>query len=360
MTGAIDPARQAAYQQRVTRAKAAAQRRMDSLARELLPKGKRAGTNWQSLPPHRASDNATAFSVHLSGEKAGGWIDFVTGETGDIFSLVKLVHGHGRFGDSLAWIEERCGLTRLDPAEKARLDRRLEQQAAAAQSREIKAVAQKKQAACRAFGEAGEIHAGSAVDLYWRSRGIDRAAFVPEKWLRFMPDYPYWPEPDHPRYPAMFGGFCDAAGIMQALHVTYLKADGAGKAAVAKPKMMFGPMKGCVIPVARGSWPGRGPQALQAPVTITEGIEDALSIAMLDPGARVWAAGSLSNYLALFDHPSISCFVLVRDNDWGKPQPAALFERARLRLRTFGKPVEVIASPVGKDFNDYLQQERGT
>lgn len=354
MSRATDPAKFEAFKARVARARASAQRGAESLARELLPKGRRAGSNWQSLPPHRPSDNPTAFSVHLSGEKAGGWIDFVTGETGDIFGLVKLVHGHGSFNESLAWIEDRFGLRRLAPEEKARLDRKLEQQATAASARETAAREKKKQAACRAFGEAQEIVAGCPVDIYWRSRGIDRARLHVGKWLRYAPAYPYWPVPEHPSFPAMFGGFCDVHGKMQALHVTYLKADGSGKAPVEKQKMMFGPMKGCIISVSRGLIQ---PGTLATPVTFTEGIEDALSIAMLDPTARVWAAGSLSNYLALFDHPSISSFVLVRDNDWGKAEPAALFARALKRLRGFGKPVEVIASPVGKDFNDYLQQE---
>jgi hypothetical protein len=52
------------------------------------------------------------------------------------------------------------------------------------------------------------------------------------------------------------------------------------------------------------------------------------------------------------DHACVSSWIVAKDNDWGKPQAAALFTRAIERLQGFRKPVKVIASQLGKDFND--------
>jgi hypothetical protein len=60
---------------------------------------------------------------------------------------------------------------------------------------------------------------------------------------------------------------------------------------------MFGPVRGSVIRVARGPSNLKVEDAAEAPalVGITEGIEDALTMAIAGPEARVWAATSLSN-----------------------------------------------------------------
>ena len=87
---------------------------------------------------------------------------------------------------------------------------------------------------------------------------------------------------------------------------------------------------------------------------MTEGIEDALTLAIARPDCRVWAAGSLS-LMGLLDWPGCaSAVVLAADNDWDKPEAVAAFERveAHWRAQANGRPVAVIRAALGKDFND--------
>lgn len=348
---------------RVERAKAALKQDMGALVRHLVPHGRKAGSSWSAYPPHRESDNPNGFAVYLSGPKAGGWIDFVTQDKGDIFQLIGLVHGHSDFVSSLRWAEDRYGLSaRLSDEERRRLSARAEVQAARASKAEAEEAARKMRRACHAFSMALPEIEGTPVERYWRGRGIDirELKHLERRWVRFHPNAPYPFVEGYPLYPAQYWAFVDGAGVMRALHATYLAPGGAGKADVPKAKVMFGPMKGSMLRVAMGCT-GLDPEAAVAagaarPLWITEGIEDALSVAILNPEARVWAAGSLSNYLEIPDHACASGFILVRDNDWGKAQPAQVFERALRRLKGFGKPVDVMRSPAGKDFNDYLKE----
>jgi hypothetical protein len=145
--------------------------------------------------------------------------------------------------------------------------------------------------------------------------------------------------------------------------MTFLSADGRSKAPVEKAKLMWPEVAGFVVRVTNGPSGMTAEDAAAAGisglVSITEGIEDSFSIAIATPELRCWAAGSLSGLLYVPDHPSVSGWIIFKDNDWGKPQAAALFNRAVARFRSFGKPVEVVAMPAdwGKDVNDALNQE---
>lgn len=58
---------------------------VDGVVRLLLPNGKRIGQEWRS---GSADDDAgKSLGVHLSGDKAGVWADFSTGESGDLIGL---------------------------------------------------------------------------------------------------------------------------------------------------------------------------------------------------------------------------------------------------------------------------------
>ena len=57
----------------------------DSVASMLLPGGKRVGNEYRA--GDTTGGNGKSLGVHLSGEKAGVWCDFATGETGDLLDL---------------------------------------------------------------------------------------------------------------------------------------------------------------------------------------------------------------------------------------------------------------------------------
>ena len=73
-----------------------------------------------------------------------------------------------------------------------------------------------------------------------------------------------------------------------AIHRTYIRDDGRGKAGVAKPKMMLGSVNGGAVRLAYAA----------PKMVVAEGIETALSV-LEATGLPVWAALSASYFLGL-------------------------------------------------------------
>jgi hypothetical protein len=92
--------------------------------------------------------------------------------------------------------------------------------------------------------------------------------------LRRRPDAPGW-------WPVMVAERTDVHGQVTALHRTYLKHDGSGKAAVEPPRMDLGYVKGTAIRLS----------PISDELLIGEGIETVLSV-MQETGKPGWAAGS--------------------------------------------------------------------
>lgn len=65
----------------------------ERFARELLPNGKREGHEWRAGSVH--GEAGKSLGVHLTGEKAGVWSDFHTGEAGDLLDLIAAQNGTG-------------------------------------------------------------------------------------------------------------------------------------------------------------------------------------------------------------------------------------------------------------------------
>ncbi len=125
---------------------------------------------------------------------------------------------------------------------------------------------------------------------------------------------------------------------------------------------MLGLVAGGVIRLTRGP-SGRTPEDAGSDqaglLAVSEGPENGLTLARAAPEARVWAATSLGNLGHVpVDHPCVSGIVMVRDNDWGKPQAVDTFEAAIDRLRETGKPLAVMRSHWGKDINDAVRESR--
>lgn len=345
---------------------------------------------WMLINPWSGSRHAK-MSVYLTGDRAGGFLDFTTGDKGDMIDLVAF----GKEGQiteesrmrAVEWAEARYGLRDLDPATQAKMDqeaakrRTIFQEQAAASQKEQRERVRKMFFACHA-----KI-LGTPVETYLASRGVILSE-VPNlsPAFRFRSDCEYWPlaptdgEGNRlgpgPSFPAMVSAMVSANGTLNALHMTFLAQDGGAKAPVKAlarrrgldpqdfgEKLFKGDVSGFVIRCTNGP-SGRSPEhAAELGITgicgITEGIEDALSAAVAHPALRMWAAGSLSGLLTVPDHPAVSAWLIFKDNDWGKPQAAALFDRAVARIRSFKKPVEVVAMPAdwGKDVNDALNQE---
>lgn len=65
--------------------------RAEDIARQLLPNGKLKGHEWKAGDVH--GEAGDSLGVHLSGEKAGVWSDFATGEGGDLLDLIMATNG---------------------------------------------------------------------------------------------------------------------------------------------------------------------------------------------------------------------------------------------------------------------------
>jgi putative DNA primase/helicase len=143
------------------------------------------------------------------------------------------------------------------------------------------------------------------------------------------------------RYPALVADVVDIAGELVTSHVTYLR-DGK-KLQGYEPRKLLSAMtgrEGCAVRLMS-----------MAPVMgIAEGIETALSAAMLDD-LPVWAALNTSLLSRFEPPPGVSCLRIYADRDEaGLIAALKLFERLQGRIR-----VEVrIPSAPAKDWNDVL------
>jgi len=131
-------------------------------------------------------------------------------------------------------------------------------------------------------------------------------------------------------------------GIL-AVHRTYLRADGKGKAPVSSPKMALGPISGAAVRLA----------AATDTLGLAEGIETGLS-AMQMYGDPVWAACG-SNMAGVVIPDTVKHLVVYADN--GKAGERAAKKAAETFYRTDRKVTVVRPLDGHGDFNDYLQAQ---
>lgn len=181
---------------------------------------------------------------------------------------------------------------------------------------------------------------GTVAEAYLRARGI-RCDLPPT--LRFHPEA--WHGATAKRLPALVARVDGGDGF--AVHRTYLRADGAGKAAVDPAKAMLGAVGGGAVRLANG--PG--------PLVVAEGIETALSLAcgLLRTPATIWAALSTSGIRGLRLPSQPGRLTIAPDgDDPGRAAAHALAERAH----ALGWAVSLLPAPEGRDWNDILQTRK--
>ena len=177
--------------------------------------------------------------------------------------------------------------------------------------------------------------AGSPAETYLRGRAI--TCPLPET-LRFAQSC--WHATAR-RFPAMVGAVEGADGF--AVHRTYLRGDGSGKAEVEPQKAMLGATAGGAVRLARG--PGR--------LVVAEGIETALSLlcGLLEGPVTVWAALSTSGLRGLRLPSRPGQLTVAPDGDApGRDAAHVLAARAYM----LGWQVALAEPPTGADWNDIL------
>lgn len=322
----------------------------------------RTRTVWLVRNPNRNDKNVGSFVIWLGGQAPGAWKDYATGDKGDILNLIMFVNKCD-IKEALAWAEDLCGIQYMSPEEKRKATDDARKREKVRIEEEAERAEADRSRGRKMFYACEENIRGTVVETYLAGRGIDldAAGYIPHT-FRFNPEAEYWLDAKRdadgkkiapgPKFPAMVSAMVNERGQICGCHLTFLAHDGSDKAPVDKPKLQWPSTQGLVVRVSRGDVNEEAGEL--SVLALTEGIEDALSIATVRPDLRCWAAGSLSGYLYVPDHERVRGFLVFRDNDWDKPEAVALFERAERRLRTFGKPVQVLVTSKGKDVNELL------
>jgi hypothetical protein len=317
----------------------------EAIARECFPAGRRAGAEWRigSL----AGEPGQSLSIRIAGDKRGVWADFAAGISGDMLELVARHRYGGDKTEALRWARNYLGLSTVaapagqaPPAPPARVP-------ASEVSRSFSGKA-------RALWLGGHPLGGTPAASYLAARGVGLTALgrAPAA-LRFRGDV--WCSERQQAAPAMLAAITRGGAII-GCHRTFLAAGPAGrwgKAPIAAPKKVLGQVGGGFIPLWRGK---SGKPLREAPeddtLAITEGIEDALTIALHMPEWRVIAAYSLGNIANLQLPDRFADIVLCWDRDGDKAEPSRAREAAAERLLRQGRSLREIRPPEGfKDFN---------
>jgi len=178
---------------------------------------------------------------------------------------------------------------------------------------------------------------GTGVEQYLRSRGIVLPK-IPEA-LRYHPSLRH---ADGSMLPAMVAGVQDVAGAVVAIHRTFLRPDGSGKADVEPAKKMLGKTARCAVRITQ----------FAERMIVGEGIETVLSVNVAT-GLPALAALSTTGMLNLELPPEVRDIIIAADPD--EPGRAAA-SRAAARWRAEGRTVR-IAVPLAGDFNDVLREQ---
>ena len=234
------------------------------------------------------------------------------------------------FLDVLAALRDRGLVDRMDrpqPPSPSEIARRRAEDEACAVKRERQALA--------VWREALPVH-GTLAETYLRGRGI--TCPLPET-LRFHPAC--W-HASAKRLPALVARVDRLERL--AVHRTYLRADGTGKAEVEPNKAMLGAALGGAVLAA----PGPGP------LVVAEGIETALSLpsGLLRGPATVWAALSAAGMAGLRLPDGIPHrLTIAPDGDTAGREAA---HRLAERATALGWAVSLLPAPDGRDWNDIL------
>lgn len=359
--------------------------RAEDLCQRLLPDGRfEAGrSRWMAHDPVAQDyDKTKALSVALGAGKRGRWRNF-RGTAGpakhDLIGLIAYVNQTDTKG-ALAWARDFLGMRKMGRDEMVRLKRDAADRAAQRQKDDERARADRIRRAQALFadGTVPLMAGGSVADhvhayLMGRNCPVDQVPTFAADNFRVSPSTEWWngakwttqngrrrKEKAGPMFPALHAAMAAASGVRTACHVTWLDPAEPAKAPVTPPKLVYGEAAGAVIEIAYGRpdplafWVATRPR----PVVICEGIETGLSLAVALPDVRVWAGGSITNMgNAPVGIDCVSAVIVARDNNTGNAQAQNQLDASLAKLEAHGKPLTVMASPVGDDFNDLMEGE---
>jgi len=363
--------------------------RVQELAMMLAPGGRVDGHEYWALNPTRPDKRIGSFKIDLSGSRAGGWYEFAERTGGDLIGLIAYCRfGHlGRHDDgrgeavkaAIIWAKSFLCLDDADPEFLAKAEARAARHAKSME--QVKASSERDQERKSSWARREWVHCMvSAWDhpvslAYLKgARGIDPALLSHVGGgLKCEFEGPPWKQAPHDQATGeVFPAICSAMirlnggkgfdGV-RAVHRTFLAPDGSGKADMPKAKRMYGAARGCAIRLTKGA-SRMGPELASRKgvrddvLAISEGIEDGLTWAMIEPTHRVWAAGSLSLIGAVEVPACVKKIVLVGQNDDGEAARSAFDGAVAQLIASSGRPCEIVNPPSGqKDWNDWWRAQ---
>ncbi|MGL5447532.1 MAG: DUF7146 domain-containing protein [Rhabdaerophilum sp.] len=344
---------------------------LDSLVMQLYPlaqydTGKR---NWclGSL----AGEKGQSLRICRRPGRLGMWKDFSSGEGGDVLALVHAALNHADYTVTIKWVRGWLGLAQtISPEERRARERKAEEQRRQSEEQEARERQGRRNAALAHWLD-GKPILGTPAERYLLGRHISFQALG--RWPGALRFHPAMRCPVTKRdQPCLLAKLDGPDGEVMTVHRTFLmqhadgrvtKADKTSGGDLDDAKLAFGAYAGGWIPVWKGK-SGKGLKLLAAGewVAVTEGVEDALTVAMARPDLRVLSALSLSNIGGLQLPERVGGIYLCADNDV-KPDAIEGFRRARARLEERGFAIREVRPPAQfKDFNEWaahLARETG-
>lgn len=182
------------------------------------------------------------------------------------------------------------------------------------------------------------------ADHYLRSRAIIPDGIT----ARFDPRCQFGAGAAKAFAPALIVPIEEDAGVV-AIHRTFLRSEGGGKADIPEPKRMLGnPGSGAV------RWGGLPTDGI---LRLAEGVEDAASVMnMLGGGLFVWPVLGVERYQAVAIAESVHTVIIYSQHGG---EAARAIERATPHLKANGRQLVVKAPPHPGDWNDLLREIRG-
>lgn len=355
------------------------QDRLAELLGRILPGGMTRGGMYVVRNPTRDDRTPGSFVIWMHGPAKGGFKDYAGGDTdkGDVIDLIAYVHRRDR-KFALAWARDFLGLRTMDAKERQAAAIAARAKAQQAERAEKEDRLRKRIRAFEMWNAAQPI-LGTPAERYFEARGVP-LRLIPhlEDDMRFAPLLEWWRGAEWsddggrrrklrpgPRFPAIVSAVRKGNGDIIAVHCTFLAESCEAKAPVENAKLMFGSVAGGVVRLTRGPSNQTPEEAALSgrrdPLVTSEGIETGLSVAIVAPEARVWAATSLSNIANVpVWHACISSVVVAADNpDLSKGAQARVqfeeqMDRALEALRAHDVPVTPMQPHEGGDFNDLI------
>ena len=307
--------------------------RAESFCRQYFPEGRKQGNYWQIGDTSGAKGKSLAIRLQAQdGRKAGSWVDYATGEYGDLIDLLHERLGSVTLKETLR--EARSFLGEAPCPAVSRETQRAERPDAASSKRIARA---------RTLFAAGKPVLGTLAASYLQGRGITRLGpalrYHPRVFLRHGED-----DPDQPqRAPALLAKITDNRGQITGCARTYLDPSTDGLAAIESPKRILGQLHGHAIRFCSGK--------ARSDLIVGEGLENTLSVGTALPEFDL-ASCLAATHLGLFiPPPGIKRIWIARDND--ETGSAALL-KLRNQLESLGVDCGDLVPSMG-DFNDDLR-----